>query len=226
MAVKLREELRRLAGIRGANGDVFEELAGLALGTIEAAEHRALAVVGAALLEEALRGAITKHLMPTRSDGDIQLFEDEHAPLQGLGARTRMAYSLGIIDAETRVDFNYIRGIRVAFAHSPARLSFGHETILKSLNQITALGYIDPESYKQLEGIAGQNFDAVRYAVAVSIYCGALKISEPYWHPQRSLARALTIASLGRPAPQGLEAPKDPDGGQTPQQPPPESSPG
>jgi hypothetical protein len=97
MSAQLRKALRKLAGFRGSKEEEFQELSGLALGTIEGSLHRTLAVVGGSMVEEALRGAITRHLMPSRvvESGPI-LFEDESAPLTGLASRTRMAYALGI----------------------------------------------------------------------------------------------------------------------------------
>ena len=66
MAKSPRHALRDLANSREIDGEVFEELFGLATGTIAGAEHRALAIVGAAVLEDALRDAISEHLNPRR----------------------------------------------------------------------------------------------------------------------------------------------------------------
>lgn len=210
---KLKETLRRLAGARPANDDVFEELIGLAVGEIEGAEHRALAVVGAANLEEALRGAIAKHLFPTRTE-DTQLFDDEHAPLQGLAARVRIAFSLGIIDDTVRSDITYIRLIRIAFAHSPQRLSFGHATILASLNSLHSLQTLEaiPSATDDMQTLSKDNVNAIRYASAVSTICGALRLHVPFWTPNRGLARVLTVASFDKPAPPHPEAQENPSG--------------
>jgi hypothetical protein len=88
MSAKLRQALRLLAASRRPNDDkVFTELTELATGAAEGAQHRATVIVGASLLEEALREVISTHLLPTRSpDCDALLFEDEHGPLVGLAA--------------------------------------------------------------------------------------------------------------------------------------------
>ena len=89
---------------------------------------------------------------------------DEHAPLQGLSARTRMALSLGILDDVTKRDIDTIRAIRIAFAHSPSRITFEHDTILKSLNAINALKYLTPGYVDDLKTLAQFNFEAARFA--------------------------------------------------------------
>ena len=107
MSAKIRQGLRGLASARGVNGDVYKELCTLVFGEKPETEHRAVAIVGAAILEEALRKAIEAHLIPNRTrDTDIQLFEDEQAPLQGLAARTRMAIALGIINEGVKSGVN------------------------------------------------------------------------------------------------------------------------
>jgi DNA-binding MltR family transcriptional regulator len=201
MAKSLRQALRDLANAREIDGEIFEELMGLATGKIERAEHRALAIVGASLLEDALRNAIADHLSRTRKEGsDVQLFEDEHAPLQGLSARTRIGLSLGILDDVTKRDIDTIRAIRIAFAHSPSRFTFEHETILKSLNALNALKYLDPAYEDDLKTLAQSNFEAARFAAAVALLCGAISLHVPFWLPDRDIAKALKAASLNRPA--------------------------
>jgi DNA-binding MltR family transcriptional regulator len=225
MAKSLRQALRDLANARGIDGEVFEELFGLATGKIERAEHRALAIVGASLLEDALRNAIAHHLSRTRKEGsDVQLFEDEHAPLQGLSARTRIALALGILDDATKRDIDTIRAIRIAFAHSPSRITFEHDTILKSLNGINALKYLTPDYVDDLKTLAQFNFEAARFAVAVSLLCGAISLHVPFWLPDREIAKALKAASLNIPTRPDLPVQEDSDDPQSQPAPPPQSS--
>jgi hypothetical protein len=180
MSAKLRKALASLAAFRGISGDELAELSGLATGTIEGSMHRALAVVGGSMVEDALRRAISRHLMSSRvSASESQIFEDEHAPLATMAARTRMAFALGVIDEVARSDLTFIRGIRNAFAHSTQRLSFVHPTILDSLNQLNVLKAM--QGMDELKEIAGSHFQPMRYAAAVTVYCGMLKLRRPYW---------------------------------------------
>ena len=66
MSAKLRKALAKLAAFRGISGDELAELSGLATGTIEGSMHRALAVVGGSMVEDALRHAISRHLMSSK----------------------------------------------------------------------------------------------------------------------------------------------------------------
>ena len=144
------------------------------------------------MVEEALRGAITRHLMPSRvvESGSI-LFEDESAPLTGFASRTRIAYALGIIGEEERSDLTFIRGIRNAFAHSTDRLSFEHKTILASLDALHVLKKMPGEG--KLKKISGPHFQPMRYAAAIAVLCGMLRLRRPYWEAawNRVLAEAL-----------------------------------
>ena len=200
MAKSPSQALRDLANARG---EVFEELFGLATGKIAQAEHRALAIVGAALLEDVLRGAICCHLNIHRTEAsDTELFEDEHAPLQGLSARSRMAHSLGIIHEPLKRDIDTIRSIRVSFARSPTRITFDHQIIVTSMNVLNTFKYFDVDYQKAVTRLAPDNIQAARYAVAVSLMCGAISLHVPSWLPNRDIARALKTSSFVTCAPE------------------------
>jgi hypothetical protein len=179
--------------------------------------------VGAAILEDALRDAIAAYLLPQRRpESDIQLFQDEYAPLQGLAGRTRMALSLGIIDQKVKSDIDDIRAIRIAFAHTPTRMTFANKDVLKLLDSLNTLEdqYFPSDAGDALKILAAGNYDGARFAYAVSLICGALSLSVPFWHPMRSLARALKDASLKRPT-----LPDPPDQERSDEPPAPPSSP-
>jgi hypothetical protein len=194
MAKSPRQALRDLANARG---EAFEELFGLATGKIALAEHRALAIVGTALLEDVLRGAICCHLNIHRTEAsDTQLFEDEHAPLQGVSARSRMAISLGIIHESLKQDIDTIRSIRIAFARSATRITFDHHIIVTKMNLLNTFKYFDFDYQNAVSRLAPDNVQAARFAVAVSLICGAISLHVPFWLPNRDIARALKTASL------------------------------
>ncbi len=226
MATNPRQAVRNLANARGIDGEIFEELFGLAVGTVEAAD-RGLAIVGAALLEDVLRHAISEHLAPWRKPGDHDaLFEGPEAPLGGLAQRTRMAFSLGIITEEIKADLDDIRIIRIAFAHTPTRVTFSTPDIVKLLNRLNALAFLHGEALAELEKLAKLNVHGAKFATATSSLCGALSLGVPFWHPQRSLARALKVSSLNkRPQPDPSDQ-DNPNGPPPPPAPPPQSSQG
>ena len=79
--------------------------------------------MGSALLEHALKDAITVHLSDdnaTRSRATKELFEYyDRSPLAYFGAaRIMAAYALGIIDQTTRKNLDIVRDIRNNLAHS------------------------------------------------------------------------------------------------------------
>jgi mannitol operon repressor len=86
---------------------------------------RTAAIVGSAVLEDRLRRTILRHLRPDLTDDDqAMLFEDLNGPLSGFDAKARLSYALGILDKDTKTDFDNIRRIRNGFAHSIPHHSF------------------------------------------------------------------------------------------------------
>jgi DNA-binding MltR family transcriptional regulator len=136
MSSKFNTALRQLINQR-SGGKVQEELI-VMVTTDESPSHdRALAIVGAVFLEDALRGVLSKYLSPERlADAGAQIFEDENAPLQGLASRTRMAYALGLFDNRVHRDFTLIRNIRNAFAHSSGALTFRTDVIQTAVENL------------------------------------------------------------------------------------------
>lgn len=227
MSKNIRQIVRNLANERGVDGEIFEELCGIASGTVDAAD-RGVAIVGAAILEDALRSAITEHLARRKdnTDSDNRLFEGAEAPLGSLAQRTRMAFSLGIIDKKISDDIDDIRSIRIAFAHSPRRhVTFAHPEIRKLLDRLNSIAYLDGNALTELERMASLSTNAAIFSVAIATICGALSLHVPFWMPERSLARALKVASLHTRPPPDPPPGDNPDGPQGSPEPPPRSSP-
>lgn len=91
-----------------------------------------------------------------------------------------MAFSLGIINENLRSDLNDIRLIRIAFAHSPTRVDFANKGVLQTLDGLNTLQYLAEEARIDLRTIAPLTYDAARFAVAISLICGALSLGEPF----------------------------------------------
>jgi Mannitol repressor len=182
VTARIRRELRKLAGLRPStsNQEIFNELMAYATGMKDGGDDRALAIVGAAHLADALRQAITKHLHPARpADSDDQLFVDESAPLSGLAARTRMAWALGLLTEENRADLTIIRGIRNAFAHAPDHLSFKTDTVKKAVESLHVLKSMpDQEGFLK---VAGPFVEAAKFTVAIAVFCQSISSRSPHW---------------------------------------------
>src|SRR5258707_9067242 len=97
MSDKIKQALRALIGARSEQSTV-DALAELCPKEGNPNHDRALALVGGVFLDDALQGAISRHLMPERVEwAKAQLFGGELAPLSTMASRTRMAFALGII---------------------------------------------------------------------------------------------------------------------------------
>jgi DNA-binding MltR family transcriptional regulator len=104
---------------------------------------RGAAIVGVAFIEYALKSAITTHLRTdlteeAADDMVADIFDDyDRAPLSSLSMKTRMAYGLGIIDGQTRNNFDTLRRIRNCFAHTALELDFTTQTVEKEIQKLT-----------------------------------------------------------------------------------------
>jgi len=106
-------------------GRAYEELA--------SENERACAIVGAAMLDEALRQRLTNFLLE-----DEPIVEDlfEQGPLHDLFARTEMAYCLGLISKVHRDDLHAIRKVRNIFAHRLHNASFADPEVVGWCNRL------------------------------------------------------------------------------------------
>ncbi|MEA2711478.1 MAG: hypothetical protein QOF78_4079 [Phycisphaerales bacterium] len=78
--------------------------------------ERALVIVGAAQVDDALRDMLIGFLAPSTNDSD-ELFDGD-APLATFSARIRLAFRLNLIDRSLARGCNLIRKIRNSFAHN------------------------------------------------------------------------------------------------------------
>jgi hypothetical protein len=90
---------------------------------IDDPNHRAAGIAGAAYLESSLEDAITFKLRKIGAQSADELFRGD-APLGTFSAKIRFAFSIGLFGERTRNDFDCIREIRNAFAHSKLRANF------------------------------------------------------------------------------------------------------
>ena len=71
-----------------------------------------------------------------KDDAVGELF-DGYAPLATFFARIRVAFALGLIDAQTEKDLDYIRKIRNVFAHSKEPISFDESPVRELRQQLS-----------------------------------------------------------------------------------------
>jgi len=90
---------------------------------IDDGNHRAAAIAGAAYLENSLAEAITFQLKKIGATSVDELFRGD-APLGTFAAKIKFAYCIKLLGEKARHDFECIREIRNAFAHSKMRADF------------------------------------------------------------------------------------------------------
>lgn len=102
------------------------------LAEISQQTDRGVALVGGAYIDLVLRDAITARLCDIP---DIfKLLFENRGPLQSFGARIQIGFALGIYGRRAFQDFNLIKDIRNAFAHSAEAIAF-NQTDISSLCQ-------------------------------------------------------------------------------------------
>src|SRR6516162_5490422 len=68
---------------------------------------RVAAIVGSAILEDRLRTTILKYFRNDLGDeGEALLFDDISGPLATFDAKIRLAYAFGMLNADTKRDFD------------------------------------------------------------------------------------------------------------------------
>lgn len=89
-----------------------------------AKEHRSIALVLAAVIDQVLEAAIASRLPGIVPENEGYIFTDDAAPLRDLDAKIRMGFALGIYGEQARSDLSLLRVVRNAFAHSRVDLHF------------------------------------------------------------------------------------------------------
>lgn len=135
-------EIRRIS-------DFDEEL----IASLNEESNRGIALVAAALLDEALVALLERSVLSTLSDDsrrmDVrgQLFNDR-GPLQTFSAKIDMAYVSGCIDEDDWKALHIVRRIRNAFAHSIS-LDFSDQSIQARIGNLRELLFPKTELKKE-----------------------------------------------------------------------------
>jgi DNA-binding MltR family transcriptional regulator len=98
-------------------------------------DERGLILALAAFAEEALGDLIRAFLIP--GETAAQLLDGFNAPLGTFSARTKMAYSLGLITKRQYEDLDHVRRIRNEFAHRWEPTSFVDQKIASHISALS-----------------------------------------------------------------------------------------
>lgn len=105
---------------------------------------RGVAILGAALVEDALLDAIT-HWLENPEDRDA-LYYDAGAPFGTFRNKAISAYALGICDKKIRDEMDIIRNVRNLFSHALRSIDFKNTDVIVLCDRLTERAK-DPEIY-------------------------------------------------------------------------------
>jgi DNA-binding MltR family transcriptional regulator len=108
--------------------------AGRILNALEQPSHRAVAVIGAAFLDDALRAALRASFIA--ASGSAERIFEGLAPLNSMAARAMLAYCLGLFGKETYRDLESIKDIRNLFAHEHREIGFDSQEIANACRKL------------------------------------------------------------------------------------------
>jgi hypothetical protein len=84
---------------------------------------RGAVIVGAALVEEGLKGAIVARLVPSTSKED-ELLDGRYAPCSSFASRIELVHRIGVIGTSLRAGLHIIRKLRNDAAHIGSPIDF------------------------------------------------------------------------------------------------------
>lgn len=88
------------------------------------ASDRAAALVGGAMVDMGLVGALSTNMLIWSEKAEAAIFFDPSAPLGTFAGRTIMGRALGIYGAKVHAQLDAVRAVRNAFAHAIKPLTF------------------------------------------------------------------------------------------------------
>ena len=144
---------------------------------------RAVAILIAIQLEEALRRTLVEWLRPLKKPEYKDLFGPGQ-PLSSFSNRIRMCYAMGILGTQTRDELNVIREVRNAFAHSGKEITFDTPEVKNAcafLKSASWLRGVPPRTSRRGKKLPGRDARDQYHAAAENIIF-ALQVRAP---PQR-----------------------------------------
>jgi hypothetical protein len=127
---------------------------------------RAAGITAASYLESSLEETLIYRLRKIGADSVAEIFRGD-APLATFAAKIKFGFSIGLLGARTRADFDCIREIRNAFAHSKLRATFETSEIQLTCWQITFPKWGSGEGAMQKEE---RGATRVRFAATCTLY--------------------------------------------------------
>jgi len=108
---------------------------------ISKGNDRAAAIMGAALLEDALRYALTSRFVAVSPDDYEKLYDGPSAPLASFDSLIRVGHAVGLFGTLTRNDLLIIKKVRNGFAHAMKPISFLTPAIAAEVTKLNFVGW-------------------------------------------------------------------------------------
>lgn len=142
------------------------------LADLQEENDRAVAIVGASMVEYALEQALQATMRafdPTKRQDkdDLERLFGGNGPFSGMSAKILAAYALRIIGPSTRRDLDLINKIRNAFAHDMNPLAFTDEQVSNRCKQLERAKNSIPAKEEDMRGV---------FLVSVQIYSSVLQL--------------------------------------------------
>jgi hypothetical protein len=119
---------------------------------------RGSAIVGAALIEEALEKKL-KALLIASVERDDELFKNSYSPLRSFSAKIDVAYRTGLISPKVRKSLHIIRDLRNDFAHLSLHINFETQSVR---DRIRNLFNLNKELLETLWQMIKDNFENLK----------------------------------------------------------------
>jgi hypothetical protein len=139
-----RGRKRRKEAERAAHDDLSDDELDAALAEIAAGSDRVAAIMGAALVQNTLMGALVTCL---KNKGDLdKVFDSIRGPLNSFYGQIVMGKAFGLFDEKTANALHTVRSIRNKFAHAAVSLSFEEAEVTKKCAGLAHLENTDAEA--------------------------------------------------------------------------------
>jgi hypothetical protein len=113
----------------------------LAVDAIRKETDRGAAIIGCAIVEEALTAALLVEIV--NRDVLDAAFRDDGGPFSTMARKTVAAYALGLCSKTTRGDVDTVRAVRNQFSHALLHISFLTPEIVEACSKLSAY----PQAY-------------------------------------------------------------------------------
>jgi hypothetical protein len=186
-----------MEALAAQRGNLSDEQLGATLSEIGAGSDRVAAIMGAALVENTLIGALITCLKDHSNLAD--LFDDLRGPFNTFYAKIKAGRAMGLYNAALEDGFDKVRLIRNKFAHSVLSLDFGDKEVVAWCEKL--------KPFEDKDGVERAISDARRYYEdgCIHLVCCLLRAITKH-HEERARDLERQLAEMSPPPPRNALA--------------------